>query len=164
MWLEKRIEERRKALTEIEGKISKLSSEFSELERKFNHKRGLLEEKYKAEKASLEKEVSALKEEAIRVKSVFEAQGFTFEEGLKILGEVKSLRDEKITLKGQIAKLRAEIPSLENHVKHARLTVLQLEKEKWSLQQAISSLSLTYRGYLWWLQSEKPKIDRKSVV
>jgi len=163
MWLEKRIEERRKALTEIEGKISKLSSELSELESRFNRKRGLLEEKYKAEKASLEKEISALKREAAKVKSVFEAQGFTFEEGLKILGEVKSLRDEKESLKGQIAKLRAEIPSLESHVKHARLTVLQLEKGRESLQNAISSLSLTYRGYLWWLQSEKPKIEQQKT-
>ena len=86
LWLEKRVEERKKVIAELEQRISELRKELNELENKKKNLEGGIEE----------------------LKKVFERQGIPLEEGMKMLREVKDLREERNLLEDSIAKLKRE--------------------------------------------------------
>ena len=86
LWLEKRVEERKKVIAELEQRISELRKELNELENKKKNLEGGIEE----------------------LKKVFERQGIPLEEGMKMLREVKDLREEMNLLEDSIAKLKRE--------------------------------------------------------
>jgi len=158
--LEKRVEERKKELVEVEGKISNLMLEFSKLEGKYKEKNRLLEEDYSKRKVGLEEEIAKLKGETEAVKAQFEKQGLVWVDGVKILKETCDLRSEKELLQGEISNLKAEAEGWREKVKQERLIASQLEIERKRLNGAVSGLSSTYRYYLGWIQYQAPNIER----
>ncbi|MDW8023112.1 MAG: hypothetical protein RMJ15_05185 [Nitrososphaerota archaeon] len=152
-WLDKRVEERKKALTEVEDKISKLTLEFNKLERKYDEKNRILEEAYRKKKAHLEEEIAKLRREAETIKAIFERQKLSWEEGMNILKDAASLR-------GMVIRLRSEASSLEDLVKQTRLSISELEKRRENLSEVVSALSSTYSSYMNWLQTEAPRLER----
>lgn len=155
-WLDKRVEERKKALKIVEDKISRLTLEFNKLESKYDEKNKLLEEAYRKKKANLEEEIAKLRRGAENIKAAFERQHLSLEEGLNILKDAASLR-------GTVAKLRNEASSLDGLVKKSRLSLSQLEERRENLSRVVSALSSTYSSYMNWLQTEAPKLERLKI-
>jgi len=157
--LEAKIEERKKALMELEGKFSKLQADFNDLEKKYNEKRRLLDEEYATKKASLEQKIESLKKEVEAVGMIFEAQGINFEEGVKIVKEVADLKAEKSKMESYISKLKEEASTWKKLAEKSRLKILRAEEESRGLANAVSSLSRAYYGYLIWLRHYAPLLE-----
>lgn len=152
-WLDKRVEERKRILAEVEGKISKLTLEFNKLERKYDEKNRILEENCRKKKAVLEEEIAKLKREAETIKATFERQNLSWEEGMNMLKDALSLRD-------MVARLRDEATCLEGLVKQTRLSQSELEKRRENLGKVVSALSSTYLSYMNWLQTQAPRLEQ----
>jgi len=119
--LEERVEERKKVIAELEQRISELRKELNELENKKN----------------LEGGIEGLKK-------VFERQGIPLEEGMKMLREVKDLREERNLLEDSIAKLKRETSEWGERAEQACLSALQLESRRKRLEKIVSGLSSAY--------------------
>ncbi len=158
--LSKEVEERRKAKELLEKRIGDLKAGHGLLEAEYANKREGLEEAYRKRREELENEISRLRQEAKAIKASLEGQGIPWEEGVRLLKEVSSLRRERETLRAEIARLRAEVSDLEAKERQSRSVVERLKKERRVLEGYVSCLRQSYRWYLNWLQTNGPRIQR----
>lgn len=158
--LEGELGEAGEKLKALKQKEEELRRDFEGLEGKYRERREALEGDYEKRRSALEEEIETLKKEAEAIESSFKARGLSLKEGIKLLGEAASLRDEQEALKAEISKRKAEVLSWEGKAKQTRLSLLQLEKEREGLREAVSSLGSTYYSYMDWLQTEAPRMER----
>ncbi|MEM3566838.1 MAG: hypothetical protein QXK18_08245, partial [Candidatus Bathyarchaeia archaeon] len=158
--LERRIEERRKTLADLEQKISKLQMEFNTLKNKYEQKHRVLTEEYRARKAKLEGEIERLKRDSEAIRAAFERQGISWNEGLAIVANTSSLRNEQEKLKGEISKLKMEASSCQNMLNQVKLNIQRLQEDELKLKKAVSTMRATYRSYTNWFKTEAPKLEQ----
>ncbi|MEM4645710.1 MAG: hypothetical protein QW421_06145 [Archaeoglobaceae archaeon] len=147
--LEKIIEERKKELIDLEQKISKLQMEFSSLKKKYEEKIRVLEEEYSKKRKSLEE-----------IKALFEKQGISLDEGLKILSSVVSLKKEHEILRDKVEKLKNEASSRENRIKILRNDEMMYYGIISRLQAEISRLQAEYNSWVYWWRNELPELEK----
>jgi chromosome segregation ATPase len=158
--LSKEVEQRTKALVELEGKLKALRSEYETIEAKYKEKREALENDYEKRHEELEGAIEKLKQDAEAVKAFFENQGLSWEEGVAIVKNIASLREELKTLKSEIPKLKSEASNWQTRVNGARLALHHLEKEEKRLREAVSNMRLGYLSYMNWFKAEAPKLEQ----
>jgi len=106
--LEKKVEERKKVIAELEQRILKLRTELSGLESKYKERSRLFEEDYQKKRAGLEGEIERLRKEADTIKASFEAYGIGWREGVELLKQVRDLREERENLAKEVARLKSD--------------------------------------------------------
>jgi len=159
-WLDNRVEERKKALKEVEDKISRLTLEFNRLESVFDEKNRILEEAYRKKKANLEEEIAKLRRETITIKAAFERQGMSWDEGIKIVANTASLKKERELLKNEVSKLERETLGYRNTLKQLKFNIQRLKEDELKLQKAVFTLKAAYHSYVNWFKTEAPKLER----
>lgn len=158
--LAKRIEERRKTLADLEQKISKLQMEFNTLKNKYEQQHRVLMEDYRRTRANLEGEIEGLKRDSEAIRAAFERQGISWDEGLAIVANIASLRDEREYLKGEISRLKMEASSCQNRLNRVKSNFQRLQEDEFKLQKAVSTIRATYRSYTKWFKTEAPKLEQ----
>jgi|GEM_PF-1590202 len=159
--LEEKVEERKKIAEELEQKILKLHTELSGLESKYKERGKLLAEEYQKKKADLEGEIERLRKEADTIKASFEAQGLSFEEGVKILKQIQDLREEKESLAKEVAQLKSEHSYWQKRISIMRSDYSILEKdlaEKYEELDRLSYLIASARRSLYATKEEVRKL------
>lgn len=135
--LTRELEKRRREIAELEGRSKVLRSDFDSFEGKYRKKKQVLEEEYKKRKSVLDGEIGKLRKEAEAVKASFEARDLGWEEGVGLLKQVRDLGAERESLRGEIAKLKADVSNWEGEATQARSTLLQLKMQLSSLRDVV---------------------------
>ncbi|MEM0488746.1 MAG: hypothetical protein QW707_06040 [Candidatus Bathyarchaeia archaeon] len=151
--LERIIEERRRALADLEEKFSRLQMEYSTLKNKYEEESRVLEEEYSKKRKSLEGEIGRLKKDYEIVKASFERQGISWDEGIAIVAEIASLREERERLKGEVSRCQ-------NMLNQIKLDIQMFLEEDQRLQRSVSSLRWAYSSYMEWFKREAPKLEQ----
>ncbi|MEM4851297.1 MAG: hypothetical protein QXT15_04080, partial [Desulfurococcaceae archaeon] len=149
--LERRIEERRKELADLEQKVSRLQMEFNTLKDKYEQQHRALTEEYRKRRdrkrrAELEGEIERLKRDSEVIRAAFERQGLSWDEGVTIVANVASLKKEN-------EKLKAEA---------SRLQLLNKElKDNYEMfyREAVRIQSI-YNSWVYWQQNDLPKLEK----
>ena len=132
----------------VQANLKGLEKSYGDLEAKYKEKRVDLEGVYKERRAhlegahqklrsTLEGEIETLKREKATIKRLLQAQGLSWDEGIQILKDIRDLRDERKSLKSEIAKRTAELSNWEKEAKDSRSTVLQLKAQLSNLRRII---------------------------
>jgi len=96
-----------------------------------------LEAEYKEKRSTREGEIEKLNREKALIKSLLEAQGLGWDEGIQILKDTKDLREEKASVKDEIAKHAINLSNWEKDAKNLRLTINRLKAQLLDLRQCI---------------------------
>jgi len=136
-WLKSRIEERRRALADLEQKISRLQMEFNTLKNEYEEKSRVLEEEHSKRRKSLEGEIERLKRDYETIKASFERQGISWDEGLAIVANVVPLKNEREILRGEVERLKLQAYS-------SALTALRTMKRNFAELSPDCGLSTIY--------------------
>ncbi|MEM4976986.1 MAG: hypothetical protein QXT64_06665, partial [Desulfurococcaceae archaeon] len=144
--LERRIEERRRELADLEQKVSKLQMEFNTLKERYEQQHRALTEEYRKRRAELEGEIERLRRDSEAIRAAFERQGISWDEGVAIVVNVASLKEEN-------EKLRAEA---------SRLQLLNKELKDYYevLYREVVRIQSIYNSWVYWRQNELPKLEK----
>ncbi|MEM4862989.1 MAG: hypothetical protein QW706_07435 [Candidatus Nezhaarchaeales archaeon] len=151
--LERRIEERRRELADLEQKVSKLQMEFNTLKERYEQQHRALTEEYRKRRAELEGEIERLRRDSEAIRAAFERQGISWDEGVAIVVNVASLKEENEKLRAENEKLRAEA---------SRLQLLNKELKDYYevLYREVVRIQSIYNSWVYWRQNELPKLEK----
>ncbi|MEM2614179.1 MAG: hypothetical protein QXO15_08150 [Nitrososphaerota archaeon] len=158
--LENMIEERRRALADLEQKLSRLQMKYSMLKNEYEEKSRILEEEYNKRRKRLEGEIEKLKKDYEIIKASFERQGISWDEGIAIIAEIALLREEKERLKGEVSKLKMEVSSYQNLLNQVKHDIQMFFEEDQKLQRSVFSLKWVYSSYMEWFKKEAQKLEQ----
>lgn len=116
--------------------IKDFEEKLSETE-KLEAKMVRLEAEYKEKRSTREGEIEKLNREKALIKSLLEAQGLGWDEGIQILKDTKDLREENASVKDEIAKHAINLSNWEKDAKNLRLTINRLKAQLLDLRQCI---------------------------
>lgn len=118
-----------------------------------------LEEDRRKKREEIEKEIQGLKREREKVKAMFEDQGLTWNEGVKMLKDIADLRGELEKLKGEKAAAKDRLEQERENVETTRCQVSSVRRRKLRLEAEVFELSRIYQRYRDWYNREAPQMD-----
>ncbi|MEM1540934.1 MAG: hypothetical protein QXW82_07570 [Candidatus Bathyarchaeia archaeon] len=134
--------------------------EFNTLKNKYEQQHRVLTEEYKKRKAILEGEIERLKRDSEAIRAAFERQGLSWDEGVAIVAEIASLREESERLKGEASMLKMEASRSQNKISQLKLNIQRLLEAEQKLQKSVSNLRWKCSSYMEWFKTEAPKLEQ----
>lgn len=106
----------------------------------------------------LRSEIKGLKQEAAMIKEVFKAQGLNWDEGVKMIVDVRDLRAERVKLTGELTKVKTSLKKEETKLSVVKRITKSQQRSRETLRRDISKMSDRYYSYKNWLDYNAPKI------
>ena len=129
-----------------------------DLEAKYQEKKSRLEGSYQKLEANLKGQIEKLNQEQAEIKSVFEAEGLGWNEGIQLLRNVRNLRDELNSLQAKIAKYTTELSNWEKEAKRSRSTILQLRDQLSDLRECVEREEVAFDVLLGEISSARDQL------